>query len=82
VGGVLVGCKRAAHLWCVKAVFRGLFRTARGQSGNGASGRRGVVYWLQEGSLVVVQEGANHVVYWLQEGSPVSAQVGATNCGF
>jgi hypothetical protein len=42
----------------------------------------GVVYWLQEGSLVVVQEGANHVVYRLQEGSPVSAQAGTKNRGF
>jgi hypothetical protein len=65
-----------------REVFGGLFRTARGQSGNGASGRCGVVYWLQEGSLVVVQEGANHVVHRLQEGSPVSAQAGAKNRGF
>jgi hypothetical protein len=65
-----------------RVVFEGLFWTARGQSGNGASGRCCVVYWLQEGSLVVVQEGANHVVYRLQKGSPVLAQAGAKNRGF
>jgi hypothetical protein len=51
VGGLLLGCKRAAHQRGKRVVFGGLFRTARGQSGNGASGRCGLVYRLQEGSF-------------------------------
>jgi hypothetical protein len=81
VGGVLLGCKRAAHQRGKRAVFGGLFRTARGQSGNSASGRCGLVYRLQEGSFVVAQEGANNGVYRLQEGSQVTAQVGAKDRG-
>jgi hypothetical protein len=75
----IIGCKRAALWWRKRRQQRGL-PVARGQPGNGASGRLWCGLLVARGQHCGVarglEEGVNNVVYWLpQEGSPVVAQL-------